>query len=177
MSKFKLGDKVVVRAFTHDDIVFHPSMRHLVGKVGIIKHHYSKVGSWGVLHDHENCAWAWPDEALTLVGTRHKFADVIIAWANGAKVQYRQKVDGVWHEWADTDYPAWDGFGYEVEYRVKPEPKPDVVQERLIKLGRLGEAHIVWPGQEESPHNVKLTFDGETGKLKAVELLAGGSVK
>ena len=45
---------------------------------------------------------------------RHKHADEIIAWANGAQFQ-RQNRDG---EWVDDNYPYWYP---DVNYRVKPK--------------------------------------------------------
>lgn len=53
---------------------------------------------------------------------KHKHADVIIAWANGEKIQCKLP-DG---SWRDSPRPLWDEY---VEYRVKPpEPKPDYCQ-------------------------------------------------
>lgn len=48
---------------------------------------------------------------------RHKHADLIIAWANGAKIQYRDPdySDG---EWDETTHPTWSEYK---EYRIKPK--------------------------------------------------------
>lgn len=51
------------------------------------------------------------------MNTRHKHADVIIAWAEGAEVEYRSSVVG---GWVLARAPSWDE---ECEYRVKPPPK------------------------------------------------------
>ena len=49
--------------------------------------------------------------------TRHKHADVIIAWANGAEIEYR---DTPTENWRPIPTPGW----YEdCEYRVKPLAK------------------------------------------------------
>ena len=90
---------------------------------------------------------------------RHKHADVIKAWAEGAKIQlYQIGMD----DWVDTPTPLW----FEVtQYRVKPEPKPDVVVRYGAKL-RGGLYVEPWGNP-----NLKLTFDGETGELKAAEVL------
>lgn len=45
---------------------------------------------------------------------RHKHADLIIAWANGEKIQYHSPWENCW---IDCD-PTWDE---DVEYRVKPK--------------------------------------------------------
>lgn len=51
------------------------------------------------------------------MGQRHKHADVIIAWANGAEIEYRETSTSLW-SWARM--PCW----YEdYEYRVKPPTK------------------------------------------------------
>lgn len=53
---------------------------------------------------------------------RHKHAVEIIAWAGGAEIQLYQIGMG---KWIDTLDPSW----LEVtQYRVKPKPKPDVVE-------------------------------------------------
>lgn len=46
---------------------------------------------------------------------RHKHADLICAWANGAKIQYFSLMFSDWH---DIDNPSWDD---EKEYRIKPK--------------------------------------------------------
>ena len=47
------------------------------------------------------------------MGTRHKHADVIIAWANGAEVEYWNES---LREWREHDWPRW----YEhLIYRIK----------------------------------------------------------
>lgn len=49
----------------------------------------------------------------------HKHKDLIIAWANGAEIQYRFLTD---NEWRDTKNPSWNSNIY--IYRVKPEEDP-----------------------------------------------------
>ena len=49
------------------------------------------------------------------MSTPHKHRDTIIAWANGAQIQYRDNLREIWR---DTDMPLWDEN--EV-YRVKPK--------------------------------------------------------
>ena len=90
---------------------------------------------------------------------RHKHADVIIAWANGAKIQLYHHSRG---EWIDTPDMSWLEC---TTYRVKPEPKPDVV----VRYGAIASENGLFEGREKP--NLKLTFDGETGELKAAEVL------
>ena len=93
---------------------------------------------------------------------KHKHADLIIAWANGAEIQiYVSKRDD-WM-WVDTCEPMWLESA---KYRVKPEPKPDVVKYYLFAF-----ASICAIGEEGGRVNLKLTFDGETGELKAAEVM------
>ena len=47
--------------------------------------------------------------------TRHKHADVIIAWANGAEVEVRAVST---EQWIDLDRPEW---WPDQEYRIKPD--------------------------------------------------------
>lgn len=84
----------------------------------------------------------------------HKHAAFIKAWADGAEIQVRCKKD-----WADCPLPQWFP---DIEYRIKPEPKPDVVQFWCASCE---------PLKRPLDNNLKLTFDGETGQLKSAEVL------
>ena len=91
---------------------------------------------------------------------RHTHADLIIAWANGAQIQlYQIDMD----DWIDAPTPLW----FEVtQYRVKPEPKPDVVVQYYASL------YSVSPASHFNRiPNLKLTFDVETCELKSAEVL------
>jgi hypothetical protein len=58
------------------------------------------------------------NEDLINIPKRHVHADLIIAWANGAKIQYGAYLNGT-HElaWEDSDSPCW----YHAHiYRIKP---------------------------------------------------------
>ena len=93
----------------------------------------------------------------------HKHAELIKAWADGAEIEYRA-VPGC-GEWAYYPYQErviWDAVA---EFRIKPEPKPDVVD--VVRLSYSAFVHIDYG----DPANIRLTFDGETGKLKKAEVL------
>ena len=92
--------------------------------------------------------------------TPHKHAELIKAWADGAKIEIRT-VSGKWVGYEDRDCPAWHEL---YEYRIKPEDrKPDIVVSRWVyKDGSTSHC---------SQSNVRYTFDGETGKLKSAEVL------
>ena len=88
---------------------------------------------------------------------KHKHAEVIKAWADGASIEFKSK-----NGWQLCNDPGWyDDY----EYRVKTTPKPDIVTLFFAKKDWL-------PGAPNSlAANLKLTFDGETGKLKAAEVI------
>lgn len=101
----------------------------------------------------------------------HKHAELIKAWANGAEIEYYDNRPRE-HRWISCgEYtPSWDARS---EYRIKPDPKPDVVRfvsyewnpENQNTIGGI-------PSNSQSWHsNLKLIFDGETGKLKSAEVL------
>jgi hypothetical protein len=89
---------------------------------------------------------------------KHKHYDCIVAWANGAKVQARS-IGGDWH---DFSHPNWNEL--HIEYRIKPEPKIDIVQ--LRTLYKMGNDLVL-----DAVGNFKLTYCGETGKLKSAEVI------
>ncbi len=100
---------------------------------------------------------------------RHKHADLIIAWANepSLALQVRAPIMGRYEtRWSDVEEgtPIWDE---NLEYRIKPEPKPDCrVPLRLARLEGGGFVLL-----DRGPDNFIATFDGETGALKSVEIL------
>lgn len=114
---------------------------------------------------------------------RHPHADLIIQWANNPKIEI-EFFNSSEDSWQPINNPSWDVF---LKYRIKPEPKPDVIVYTCI--GKDGNAHHssgCWTqemeplssnfnGQFLSEHTLykvvtklKLTYDGETGKLKEV---------
>ena len=108
--------------------------------------------------------------------TPHKHAELIKAWADGAEIEVL-----VGHKWVDVE-ENWTSyqnpFWYpDMEYRIKPEPKPDVIALGIIewngtKTGGMAQYNTEFRVSERyEEDNVKLTFDGETGKLKSAEVL------
>lgn len=98
----------------------------------------------------------------------HKHAELIKAWANGAKIQVEDYCSGNWRDCIIN--PAWDP---ESKYRIKPEPKPDVVRFVVYEFNPINEKTYggIPDKEKNSFSNLKLTFDGETGKLKSAEVL------
>lgn len=95
----------------------------------------------------------------------HKHAELIKAWADGAEIEWKYYDKA---EWVLCKKPVWRE---QVEYRIKPEPKPDVVRYVTYEWNpRDKQTYGGIPNQKQSLHaNLKLTFDGETGKLKSAE--------
>ena len=87
---------------------------------------------------------------------KHKHADFIIEWANGAKVEMLHL-----GEWIQIDTPSWYPS---VDYRIKPVPMPDIKHEVLITLS--SSAGPILYAASPSEANISLIFDGITGKLK-----------
>lgn len=97
----------------------------------------------------------------------HKHAELIKAWADGAEIQFFD--DDFTKRWEDTKDPVWSET---TQYRVKPHPKPDVVRFfNAYESGCSGYGCFYGSYLHSSSHNLKLTFDGETGKLKSAEVI------
>lgn len=112
--------------------------------------------------------------------TKHIHHDALVAWANGAEIEFRVENS----RWISTATPEWSKHH---KYRVKPEPKPDKITYAFVPhistkypegcnsygFCDLGPLQIT--NKKTTIDNIKLVFDGETGKLKSVEILAEGS--
>lgn len=97
-------------------------------------------------------------------------AELIKAWADGAVIQYKVR-EGEWKDVYNNN-PTWNEWE---TYRVKPEPKPDVVKYSCVHnhYDYIDQVFIANATSYKSKHNnIKLTFDGETGKLKKAEVIA-----
>jgi hypothetical protein len=115
-----------------------------------------------------------------------KHADLIRAALDGKKVQYRA-VSGKsircsypteWKTFADTRLAVADMAAEysNLEYRL--EPKPDVVRygkacnvKYKASAWDAPENTTSWTRTKSGSDNIKATFDGETGKLKSVEIV------
>lgn len=98
---------------------------------------------------------------------RHKHADLIHAWAEGAEIQQFYTSQD---KWVTERVPAWHDHG---EYRIKPTPKPDV--ELFIGIDGGNRTHAFYSLTEARgkcwPMIIKAVKDGETGELKSAEVL------
>lgn len=100
---------------------------------------------------------------------KHKHADLIHAWADGAQIQSKNPDE----TWVDISEPIWINSA---EYRIKPEPKPDVVVysrvvgKFLIGCDGIEIQQLILRLHADNP-NIKYTFGGEWGNLKSAEVL------
>jgi hypothetical protein len=104
----------------------------------------------------------------------HKHAEAIKAWADGHTIEVFTESE----EWAEIIYPSWQ---LHLKYRIKREPKPDIVEEALLFLNQCisPNANLDDPSWDRWLKNgdayrvlakFKLTYDGEKGFLKHAEL-------
>ena len=89
---------------------------------------------------------------------KHKHAELIKAWADGAEIEFWSK--GL-EKWVADLKPDWLTC---CEYRVKPKPKPDVVLYAYSNC-----THIRWATKAEA--NLELIYDGDTLKLKGSQVI------
>ena len=98
--------------------------------------------------------------------TPHIHAEVMIAWLNdqSIKLEYRHRT---WSHWQPQDEEVTPITHPLYEWRIKPEPKPDLNFYYHIDK----ETHLSTFPTVPYYVNLKLTFDGETGKLKSAEVI------
>lgn len=101
--------------------------------------------------------------------TPHKHAEFIKAWADGAEIEYRTHDTIQWH----PIFKGWSWDNNVVEYRIKPEQRPDVVFYARILLPYFDALpYVNGIGQHQGClDNLMFLFDGTTGQLKSVEVL------
>jgi hypothetical protein len=99
--------------------------------------------------------------------TPHKHAALIKEWADGEQIEYFDKFTKRWVT-SMGNSPSWIS---DTEYRIKPEPKPDIVYYGVFNQVGNAELGSCFTKYNDQGDHIKLTFDGETGKLKAAEVL------
>lgn len=108
--------------------------------------------------------------------TPHPHAEIIKAWADGHKIEY--KLSGG-KEWTLIAKPT---FQSDIEYRIYKEPKPDVKKYvTILKTEGIEYASGLsiqdpqllgsLPPWVNLVGIIEVVFDGETGKPKAVSLV------
>lgn len=160
MAKFKVGDKII-RLEQWIDQSFpsiteiHEVTESYSGKITVKK--YPRMG----LYWNEDRFKLYEEPEMNQTKKPHVHAECIKAWADGAEIQYMDSTG----KWVDRPKPIWD-IGS--EYRIKPETKPDVVLYATADVrGNVSHSRLILYQVD----NLKLTFDGETGKLKKAEVI------
>jgi hypothetical protein len=107
---------------------------------------------------------------------RHKHAEVMKIWVDDmtTQIQFYDKTKDDWIDCNGIGGPSWAN---EFEYRIKPEPKPDVVYYACFDEGDVLEKvrqleSCITISLHKALDSLKLTFDGETGKLKSAEVIS-----
>lgn len=98
-----------------------------------------------------------------MVMAEHKHAAVLRAIADKGFLAAERPNNSCAGAWVSPSIYCNPLTNPEFEWRIKPEPKPDVVLYRA--LGKAGDCRPF------EGANICLTFDGETGKLKSAEVL------
>ena len=98
----------------------------------------------------------------------YKNADVIKAFVDGIKCEGWDHLHDKWFEITNIS-----SFNFADNVRIKPEPKPDVVN--YLEIGDNKQNSIYVPRIEYACNfneaNLKIIWDGETGKLKNAEVI------
>ena len=81
---------------------------------------------------------------------KHKHADLIKAWADGAQIEVKHPSNGSW--W-DANPPCWDT---NYKYRIKPEP---VALNKNMTLGCPAYLHALAQPEQAPPHSAKGSAD------------------
>lgn len=84
--------------------------------------------------------------------TPHKHAELIKAWADGAEIEC-YCVDETWQPVGE---PFWKPG---TEYRIKPEPKPNVVTWHNVYAGGLGYNSFTEKSQANGEHILRIEID------------------
>ena len=98
--------------------------------------------------------------------TPHIHAELIKAWADGAEIQFRYNANIPW-----SNVIGVCGWDKDCEFRIKPEPKPDRVYYGIFDGVGGVMLDSCFTAIEDDGDHIKITFDGETGKLKSAEVL------
>jgi len=101
--------------------------------------------------------------------TPRKHAELIKAWADGAEIEVKTFAGN----WNSLENIGWHPNN---EYRIKPEPKPDVVLYAWVDEFKGIDFYSVdlcgnFNQTQFDTDNLKLTFNGETNKLIKAEVI------
>ena len=100
--------------------------------------------------------------------TPHKHAALIKAWADGEEIQWYDSSPRE-HRWKDC--PETFGWDERFQFRIKPRPRPDRVYYGVFDLVGNVVLESCFTVAKDDGDQIKITFDGDTGKLKSAEVL------
>lgn len=106
---------------------------------------------------------------------KHKYCELIKAWADGAKIEARYYKATGWTDWQE-EIGGFIWYQDGAEYRIKPELKEDIVLYSAVhklnphKSGSFAWVSCAYPDYQDDA-KLKLTFDCKTGELKSAETL------
>ena len=96
---------------------------------------------------------------------KHKHAEIIKAWADGAEIQYKNSI-GLWTEFSNK-YSVWNEND---EYRIKPSLKSDY--QSFLSRSNDGWKETAFGCFIGKPiEGFVITRNGETNEIKSVEVL------
>ena len=96
----------------------------------------------------------------------HPHQHIIMAWAEGKKVQV---YNGIALGWEDCNNSIAPHFAPTAEFRIKPEPKPPYKRYAQVAAADSGVQISFLTVDRLCVDNVEFTFDGDTHKLISVE--------
>jgi len=99
------------------------------------------------------------DDELHTKSSKHKHAELIHAWADGAKIQWQDRSS----VWFDVEEPSWHPLD---KFRIKPELREFYLDITLLNC--LND-DINSSERSCSADTVKVVFDTETNKLVTLE--------
>jgi hypothetical protein len=96
---------------------------------------------------------------------KHQHYDLIVAWADGAQIQWLSIINCQWED-VDMNGKEWHEH---YQYRIKPRRRPDLY--KYVDVRAVTDGICQWTTCLPDEANLGLIFDGETKQLKAAEVL------
>lgn len=88
--------------------------------------------------------------------TKHKWANEIKAWANGATIQYKNG-----YSWLVIEHPNWNAN--HIEFRIKPQPK----EQQYLYAYKKSNNDVSWDIDFLEPHELAEDYE-YVGKIPLI---------
>jgi hypothetical protein len=95
---------------------------------------------------------------------KHKHAELIKAWADGATIEAFLEPYGIWVA-IDNKNIRWEEH---LKFRIKSEPKPNYKKKYYVYHF---DRPCIYPCTSNQIANIVLTFDGTTDELKDAKVI------